>query len=66
MHVHLIPRKKLDFSQNDEVYDHIERSGREMASTLLTHAFPKIEDDRMARTETDMASEAAWLATFFK
>ena len=62
----MIPRKKHDYPENDEIYNHLERSERGLGVTLPS-AFPKIEDkDRIARTEEDMATEAAWLARFFK
>jgi bis(5'-adenosyl)-triphosphatase len=66
VHVHVIPRKKHDYAENDEIYNHLEHSERRLAATFSS-AFPKIEDkDRIARTKEDMATEAAWLAKFFK
>jgi len=66
MHVHLIPRKKLDYNVNDTIYDDLEISERKLKDDL-SHSFPKIEDkDRASRTEDDMAKEAAWLAQFCK
>jgi bis(5'-adenosyl)-triphosphatase len=66
VHVHVIPRKKHDYAENDEIYHHLERSERGLGATLSS-AFPKIDDkDRISRTEEDMATEAAWLAKFFK
>jgi bis(5'-adenosyl)-triphosphatase len=54
VHVHIIPRKKQDYAENDEIYNHL-------------GAFPKIEDkDRVPRTVEDMEREAAWLENFFK
>jgi bis(5'-adenosyl)-triphosphatase len=67
MHVHLIPRKKLDYKENDAIYDDLEVSERKLTDELSHHAFPKIEDkDRISRTEDEMAREATWLATFFQ
>jgi len=62
--VHIIPRKKLDFKDNDDIYEHLDHSERELASTFSS-SLPKIEQDRIARTDEDMAKEAAWLASFF-
>jgi bis(5'-adenosyl)-triphosphatase len=66
VHVHVIPRRKLDYIQNDDIYDDLETSQRSLRSAL-SGWFPKIEDkDRQSRTEEDMLREATWLATFFK
>ena len=66
VHVHIIPRHKLDFEDNDEIYEQVDRSERELR-TKLSRSLPKIEEkNRTARTEEDMAKEAAWLAKFFK
>ena len=65
VHVHVIPRRKHDYAENDEIYSHLEYSERNLLSTLSS-TFPKIEDkDRIARTEEDMATEAARLANYF-
>jgi len=65
VHVHIIPRRKLDYKENDEIYDHLERSERNLNATF-SNAFLKIEDkETIPRTDEDMATEAAWLANFF-
>ena len=65
VHAHIIPRRKLDYKENDEIYDHLEQSERNLEATF-SKTFPKIEDkDRILRTDEDMATEAAWLAEFF-
>jgi len=66
MHVHLIPRKKLDYKENDAIYDDLEVSELKLRDELSHHhSFPKIEDkERISRTEDEMATEAAWLARF--
>lgn len=65
VHAHIIPRRKLDYKENDEIYDHLEQSERNLEATF-SNAFPKIEDkDRVPRTDEDMATEAAWLANYF-
>jgi bis(5'-adenosyl)-triphosphatase len=64
-HVHVIPRKKWDYQENDTIYDDLEGLERSLGCELRG-SFPKIKDkDRIPRTEDDMATEAAWLATFF-
>ena len=66
VHVHIIPRKKQDYTENDEIYSHLEHSERTLDSTL-SNPFPKIEEeDRIPRTDEDMENEAAWLAKFFE
>lgn len=65
VHAHIIPRRKLDYKENDKIYDHLEQSERNLEATF-SKTFPKIEDkDRILRTDEDMATEAAWLAEFF-
>lgn len=64
--MHVIPRKKQDYEENDEIYDDLEQSEQTLRSTL-SNTFPKIDDkDRISRAEEDMAAEAAWLAKFFE
>ena len=66
VHVHIIPRKRKDYQENDQIYDDLEHSERTLEATL-SEGFPKIEDeDRRCRTEQEMATEAAWLAKFFE
>jgi hypothetical protein len=56
----------MDFEDNDEVYERLHQSDREL-QTSFWRSLPKIEEkDRIARTEDEMAKEAAWLAGFFK
>lgn len=65
VHVHIIPRRKLDYKENDEIYDQLEQSERNLKATF-SYALPTIEDkDRAPRTDDDMATEVAWLANFF-
>jgi len=67
VHVHLIPRKKRDYKENDAIYDDLDVSERKLGDELSHRVFPKIEDkDRISRREDEMATEAAWLATFFQ
>ena len=53
VHVHVLPRKAGDFERNDEVYDAIDDSERRLSKDL--------DKDRVARTPSDMAAEAAEL-----
>jgi diadenosine tetraphosphate (Ap4A) HIT family hydrolase len=66
VHVHLIPRRKLDFEDNDKVYEDLDQSEREL-QTAISRSLPRMEEkDRIARTEEEMAREAVWLSRFFK
>jgi diadenosine tetraphosphate (Ap4A) HIT family hydrolase len=66
VHVHIIPRRKLDFEDNDEVYEQLDQSEWQL-QTAFSRSLPKIEEkDRIGRTEEEMAKEAAWLSRFFK
>jgi bis(5'-adenosyl)-triphosphatase len=66
VHVHIIPRKREDYRENDEIYNDLEKSEWEL-KTRLSHRMPKIEDkDRISRTDEEMAKEAAWLAKYFE
>jgi len=63
--VHIIPRKTLDFKDNDDVYEHLDRSERELVSTFSRQSSKIDKQGRIARTDDDMAKEAAWLASLF-
>ncbi|EPY49957.1 bis(5'-nucleosidyl)-tetraphosphatase [Schizosaccharomyces cryophilus OY26] len=81
LHVHLIPRKKLDFNENDEVYQHLEKAEANLASlqatgketiigdqsppTSMKKSVPK-DEDRHPRTPEVMQEEATWLRSFFQ
>lgn len=55
MHVHIIPRKKNDFSRNDEIYERLESSG-----------IHKIDnEERRPRSFEEMAEEAKEYRDYF-
>ncbi|WBW75361.1 bis(5'-nucleosidyl)-tetraphosphatase [Schizosaccharomyces osmophilus] len=80
LHVHLIPRKKLDFNENDEVYQHLEKAeanleslqatgkeaivGDQAPPTSMKKSIPR-DEDRQPRTPEVMQEEATWLRSFF-
>ncbi|CAB09779.1 Bis(5''-nucleosyl)-tetraphosphatase [asymmetrical] [Schizosaccharomyces pombe] len=80
VHVHIIPRKKADFSENDLVYSELEKNEGNLASLYLTgneryagderpptsmrQAIPK-DEDRKPRTLEEMEKEAQWLKGYF-
>ena len=65
VHVHIIPRKKRDYGENDEIYNDLEQSERTLEGSCL-NALSKIDDkERIPRTEEGMNKEAEWLASYF-
>ncbi|XP_048403292.2 bis(5'-adenosyl)-triphosphatase isoform X2 [Stegostoma tigrinum] len=54
VHVHVLPRKKGDFSRNDNVYEELQKHDQET-----------LEESSHWRTEEEMASEAADLRKYF-
>ncbi|EPX71875.1 bis(5'-nucleosidyl)-tetraphosphatase [Schizosaccharomyces octosporus yFS286] len=81
LHVHLIPRKKLDFNENDEVYQHLEKAeanleslqatgkeaitGDQVPPTSMKKSIPR-DEDRQPRTPEVMQEEATWLRSYFE
>lgn len=80
VHVHVIPRRKGDWANNDDIYPEIEKKEAEMASEMASsttaaqagqagagEAVKKAVDneDRPERTLDDMAAEASRLRKFF-
>jgi bis(5'-adenosyl)-triphosphatase len=57
VHVHVLPRKPADFSNNDDVYGHLDRQN--------LHETLKIPEDRRPRTLAEMEAEAVVLRTLF-
>ncbi|XP_072328473.1 bis(5'-adenosyl)-triphosphatase-like isoform X3 [Scyliorhinus torazame] len=54
VHIHILPRKKGDFSRNDDVYVELQKHDQETT-----------EESHQWRTEEEMASEAADLRKYF-
>ncbi|KAI1314351.1 hypothetical protein EDD11_002252 [Mortierella claussenii] len=77
-HVHVIPRRLGDFVNNDDIYDEIARNTKDHLTTDTTtitmateveKGLPKKgvdNEDRGARSEEDMAKEAALLASLLE
>lgn len=57
VHVHIMPRRKGDFEQNDQIYNEVE------FAHWLTVQIEKPE--RKKRTKEEMAKEAEFLSQFF-
>ncbi|KAJ3138331.1 hypothetical protein HDU90_001293 [Geranomyces variabilis] len=70
VHVHLIPRRKGDWADNNDIYPEIDEKERELGETLKqkTTTKKKVIDDenRQQRTPEDMASEAKMLRALFE
>lgn len=70
VHVHVLPRKRGDFEKNDEIYDVIDTSEKELASKLDLLSKSEAENldldkERIPRTPEEMAEEATTLRAFF-
>lgn len=70
VHVHVLPRKVGDFEKNDEIYDVIDESEKELASELELLGKKEAEKldldiERKPRTPEEMAEEATTLRALF-
>lgn len=69
VHVHVLPRKSGDFEKNDEIYDVIDESEKEIASTLAGNDKQAdkldLDKERKPRTPEEMAEEASTLRARF-
>lgn len=74
VHVHVLPRRKGDFEENDQVYDAIDAASQDQAAALRSHAEhhdkdvhvdAKTSEERVPRSAEDMAAEARKLRPLF-
>ncbi|KAI9104730.1 HIT-like domain-containing protein [Phlyctochytrium arcticum] len=65
VHVHIIPRKKGDWANNDDIYPEIDQKSKEMVKELQEKPKGVDNEERKPRTQEDMAAESAKLRTFF-
>ncbi|KAJ3182886.1 hypothetical protein HDU85_002489 [Gaertneriomyces sp. JEL0708] len=67
VHIHIIPRKKGDWANNDDIYTAIDESEKDMSQQFEKEAPTKRVDneERKPRTQEDMAEEAASLRQLF-
>lgn len=66
VHVHLIPRRKGDWANNDDIYPELDAKEKEMAKQLEETKKKGVDnDDRKPRTEQEMGEEAAALRPLF-
>jgi bis(5'-adenosyl)-triphosphatase len=75
VHLHIIPRKKGDWMNNDDIYEVIDRKERDLARTLkdlATSSEPPTtrqkgpDMERIARSHEEMAGEASELRPLFE
>jgi bis(5'-adenosyl)-triphosphatase len=69
-HIHIIPRKKGDWANNDDIYPEIDKKAKDLVNALKEtetekKAGPDAEE-RPPRTQEEMAKEAVLLRGFFK
>ncbi|KAF9982363.1 hypothetical protein BGZ75_006235 [Mortierella antarctica] len=74
-HVHIIPRRLGDYKDNDDIYDDISRNTAELLTASGNTGEPAAasvdkkgvdNDERVARSEQDMAAEASRLESLLQ
>ncbi|KAG9323907.1 hypothetical protein KVV02_006273 [Mortierella alpina] len=74
-HVHIIPRRLGDYKDNDDIYDDISRNTAELLTASGNTGEPAAasvdkkgvdNDERVARSEQDMAAEASHLESLLQ
>ncbi|KAI8854293.1 putative histidine triad protein [Chytridium lagenaria] len=67
VHIHIMPRKKGDFFDNDDIYPEINRKEKELAKTLdETKKGGPDAEERPPRSRDEMAVEAGKLRLLFE
>ncbi|KAJ3199797.1 hypothetical protein HK099_003005, partial [Clydaea vesicula] len=57
-HVHIIPRRKGDFANNDDIYNAIDEKSKEALIELQKKKVKVDNENRKARTQDEMAKES--------
>ncbi|KAJ3234806.1 hypothetical protein HDU81_001136 [Chytriomyces hyalinus] len=70
VHIHIMPRHKGDWANNDDIYPEIDRKEADLGTELSMGASasaPRVdaEEERVARTREEMSREASQLRPFF-
>ncbi|KAJ3047377.1 hypothetical protein HK097_011585 [Rhizophlyctis rosea] len=71
VHVHIIPRKRGDWADNDDIYPELDRKEKELGKELKDQhephkAVPRVDnEERKPRSQDEMAAESASLRKFF-
>lgn len=63
VHIHILPRKRGDFENNDEIYDAIDQASEDVLKQLEwaskgTERKKNLDEDRKPRTREEMSEEA--------
>ena len=67
VHVHILPRRKGDFHDNDDVYKVLERHDKdELQESESENGVTVVDGAEIFRSEEEMSKEATQLAQFFK
>jgi diadenosine tetraphosphate (Ap4A) HIT family hydrolase len=67
VHIHILPRCRGDFEKNDEVYDAIDESSKDMGQGGEPSKLSKdLDKERKPRTQEEMAKEADELRSLFE
>ncbi|KAL2654135.1 hypothetical protein R1flu_022263 [Riccia fluitans] len=64
VHVHVLPRKKKDFENNDEIYDELDKKEKDLNEELKKDQ-KHLDDERKNRSREEMFEEAAQLRVLF-
>ncbi|KAI8615091.1 HIT-like domain-containing protein [Chytriomyces sp. MP71] len=65
VHIHIMPRHKGDWADNDDIYPEINRKERDM-DKAFSRQHVDAEEERKPRSREDMGAEAARFRVFFK
>lgn len=68
LHVHILPRKRGDFVENDEIYARLEEFGFDLKKLGEGGGdiAPDADEDRRPRSREQMQREAQWLSGFLR
>ncbi|KAL3686145.1 hypothetical protein R1sor_004167 [Riccia sorocarpa] len=65
VHVHILPRKKKDFENNDEIYEELDKKEQELNQELKDEQKRLDNEERKDRGRKEMFEEAAQLRALF-
>ena len=66
VHVHILPRRKGDFQENDDVYTALEGHDKDDGVSESESSITTVDGVEKFRSEDEMSNEAAELAQYFK
>lgn len=58
VHIHILPRKKGDFENNDEIYDAVDEASKDMSRSDVGGQKLDLDKERKVRTRSEMSEEA--------